>query len=279
MHTNINTNKLIFKNNLRFTSDIYADETVFFRVDSGEEMIDLLKENDLWEINQRGAVTPLLFGSYPDHFDDISISEKKRVFFHGLLPVALTALAETGNEKKALHLILKKFPEGYQDLDFSDDYGPWGRVLTIDEIEFVMMLSQKYRTKLARELVKRIDLVPLSMIMAQGAIESSWATSRFANEGNNLFGIWTWGEKGIVPEQRDDDKNHKLASYDSILDSVRAYILNLNRLPAYRHFRNIRKQTMNPLKLAEGLLNYSERRDLYVEELKSFIKYNKLSYF
>jgi Bax protein len=267
---------LIFKNNPRFPDDIYADNATLLKVSTGEEMIGLLKENDLWEMDDKGAVSPLLFASYPDNIEGFATSVKKRVFFHGLLPVALTALDEIRNEKRVLRAILAKFPKGNHQLTFSDDYGTWGRVLTMAEIEFVMMLARKYRTNLATEMVKRIDLVPLSMIMAQGAIESSWATSRFANEGNNLFGIWTWSEKGLVPRDRDGDKRHKVAMYDSILDSVRAYILTLNRLPAYHRFREIRKQTMNPLKLADGLLNYSQRRDIYVWEVKTFIQYNKL---
>ncbi len=267
---------LIFKNNTRIPDDIYADSSDLLMVSTGEEMIGLLKENDLWEIDKVGAVSPLLFASYPANIEAFATSVKKRVFFHGLLPVALTALNEIREERRLLRAILAKLPKGNPQLTFSDDYGAWGRVLTMDEIEFVMMLTRKYRTNLATEMVKRIDLVPLSMIMAQGAIESSWATSRFANEGNNLFGIWTWSGKGLVPRDRDDGKGHKVAMYDSILDSIRAYILTLNRLPAYRRFREIRKHTMNPLKLADGLLNYSERRDIYVWEVKNFIQYNNL---
>ncbi len=267
---------LIFKNNTRIPDDIYTDSSALLMVATGEEMIGLLKENDLWEIDNLGAVSPLLFASYPDNIEAFATSIKKRVFFHGLLPVALTALDEIREERRLLFAILAKFPKVDPQLTFSDDYGAWGRVLTLDEIEFILMLTRKYRTNLATEIVKRVDLVPLSMIMAQGAIESSWATSRFANEGNNLFGIWTWTGKGLVPRDRDDGKGHRVAMYDSILDSIRAYILTLNRLPAYRRFREIRTQTMNPLKLADGLLNYSERRDIYVWEVKNFIQYNNL---
>jgi Bax protein len=257
--------------------DIYTENSGLFRVDSGEEMIDLLKENDLWEVDIKGSVAPLLFASYPDNIDDFDISIKKRVFFHSLLPVALTALEEIRKEKMVLHNILAKFPGGYRQLIFSDDdYEVWGRFLTADEIEFIMMLAQKYRTNVATIMVKRVDLVPLSMIMAQGALESSWATSRFAKEGNNLFGIWTWGETGMAPANRDEGMDHKVAKYESILDSVRAYVLTLNRLPAYSRFREIRKQTMNSLKLADGLLEYSERGDVYVWEVKNIIQYNNL---
>jgi len=255
----------------------FAEDPSIFRVSSGEEMIDLLKENELWDIDANGAVSPLFFAAYPENIDGLNTSVKKRLFFHSLLPVALVALNEVSDEKMALHAVLAKFPGGFRDLVFSDDYGVWGRVLTTGEIEFILMLTRKYRSNRAVELSRRVDLVPLSMVMAQAAIESSWGTSRFAREGNNLFGIWTWGEKGMVPEGRDDGKNHKVAAYDSILDSVKAYILTLNRLPAYNKFRQIRHRTMNPLQLAEGLLYYSQRREQYVWQVKDLIQHNKLN--
>jgi Bax protein len=255
----------------------FVQDPSHFKVSSAEEMIDLLKENELWELEDNGAVSPLLFSSYPANINEFNISDKKRLFFHSLLPVALVALNEVRDEKLALQAILAKFTDDYKNLVFSDDYGVWGRVLTRNEIEFVMDLTRKYRSNRAVELARRVDLVPLSMVMAQAAIESSWGTSRFAREGNNLFGIWTWGEKGIVPNGRDDGKNHKVAIYNSILDSVRAYVLNLNRLPAYSKFRNIRRTTMNPLKLVDGLLYYSQRREQYVWEVKDLIQYNKLN--
>ncbi|MFO7606267.1 MAG: glucosaminidase domain-containing protein [Desulfurivibrionaceae bacterium] len=258
-------------------SEMDKDETAIVKVASGEDMINLFKKNDLWELGDNGAVAPLLLASYPDNLDEFDIDVKKKLFFHGLLPIALTALEEINLEKRGLHSILTKFSGGYLDLVFSDDYAVWGRFLTTTEIDFVFALTRKYRTRRAVELVRRVDLLPLSIILAQAAIESSWGTSRFAREGNNLFGVWTWGEKGIVPESREDGENHKVAAYDTVLESVRAYILNLNRLAAYSELRRIRKYTMNPLKLADGLFYYSQRRNSYVWEIKDLIKFNNLT--
>lgn len=258
------------------TGTSFPEEVNLYTVSSGEEMIDLLKQNGLWDIDGNDGVSPLVFAAYPSNINNLSIDVKKKIFFHTLLPAALVVLGEVKKEKDAFHSILARFPNGHQSLTFSDDYGVWGRGLTVSEIEFVLSLVRKYRSNRASELVSRINLVPLSMIMAQAAIESSWGTSRFAREGNNLFGIWTWGEKGMVPEGRDDGLSHKVAAYDSILDSVSAYVLTLNRLPAYRSFRNIRSNTMNSIELAEGLIYYSQRRDRYVWEVKDFIRYNKL---
>jgi Bax protein len=119
-------------------------------------------------------------------------------------------------------------------------------------------------------------VVPVSLILGQGAIESSWGCSRFTRAGNNLFGIWTWGERGIVPANRDEGKNHKIKIYDTILDSVRNYVLTLNRLGAYRHLRELRRDSNDSMELAQGLLYYSERRDAYVEDVRRIISSNNL---
>jgi Bax protein len=82
-----------------------------------------------------------------------------------------------------------------------------------------------------------------------------------------------------VPAAREEGKDHKIAVYDTILGSVRAYLLTLNRLPAYRGLRQLRRETRNPLLLAEGLHRYSERGTDYVSELKQIIRYNQLERF
>ncbi|MBU1739355.1 MAG: glucosaminidase domain-containing protein [Proteobacteria bacterium] len=276
---------LILISVLRFSpADYFMQQNIqavnqpqYIDVGSGEELVQSLKENGLWEIDEQDRVPPVIFSGFPESINNLHIEVKKKSFLHAMVPAALIALAEIENEKKALQSILARFPQGFKELVFSDDFAVWGRVLTMDEIEFVLMLTRKYRTNRAAELHKRIDLIPISLILAQGAIESSWGTSRFAQLGNNLFGIWTWGEKGIVPAGRDDGKQHKIATYDTIIDSIRAYIIMINRLPAYRNFREIRSKTSNPMKLADGLLYYSERRDAYVWEVKNLIRYNKLT--
>ncbi|MBU0484432.1 MAG: glucosaminidase domain-containing protein [Proteobacteria bacterium] len=246
------------------------------QVESSEELMEKLKELNLWEIDDDSLVPPVLFTGFPDNIHELDIDLKKKAFFHTLLPVALVALSEVEKEKKRFNQILNKYNPDNLELVFNDDYASWGRGLTIDEINFIIELTRKYRTNIAAELINRIDLVPLSLIMAQAALESSWGASRFAQLGNNLFGIWTWGAHGIIPSGRDDGKRHKVAAYDSILDSVRAYIVMLNRLPAYRNFRRIRQLTMDSKELAEGLLYYSEKREEYVWEIRNVITQNKL---
>ncbi len=91
--------------------------------------------------------------------------------------------------------------------------------------------------------------------------------------------MWTWGGKGIVPLEREEGRSHKVAAYNSIIDSVRAYMLTINRLPAYKHLRELRAQTADPILLTQGLLNYSERREAYVNDLQKIISYNQLDAF
>ncbi len=269
---------LRFDNNLTNPPNVpsYPVPQPVIRVESSEELINLLKENGLWEINGKTAVPPLILSTFPDNIDGLDIDTKKKVFLNSLLPAALVALAEVNLEKQTLHKILSKLPGGYQNLELSKDFGTWGRVLNMEEIDYLLFLTSKYRTTRALKLVNRVDGVPLSLLLGQAAIESSWGSSRFAREGNNLFGIWTWGEKGLIPYDREDGMTHKVAMYDSILDSVRAYLTMLNRLSPYSRFREIRRQSNNPQLLAEGLILYSERGDSYVGELQNFIESNDL---
>ena len=244
---------------------------------SSAELMDRLESLGLMELEGQERLPAVVLQNFPSDFKRLDITTRKKLFFHALLPSVMVALDEIRRERTRLEQILENFGDNRQSVVFSvKDFAVWGRRLARDEIEFVLRLSRKYRTPLASELLNRVNYVPPSIVLAQAAMESSWGMSRFAREGNNLFGIWTWGMNGIVPNGRDDGKNHKVAKYDSILDSLRAYLSMINRLPAYRNFRNLRRKTFNPMKLAEGLRYYSERRDEYVWEIKNIIRHNNL---
>lgn len=131
------------------------------------------------------------------------------------------------------------------------------------------------------DLKYRVDIVPVPLALAQSANESSWGTSRFAQEGNNFFGQWCFIEGcGIVPAKRRKGATHEVATFDSVDESVARYILNLNTLKAYQPLRTIRGQqreqgkTLTGLELAEGLANYSERGKNYVEDIQRMIRTN-----
>ncbi len=247
------------------------------RTGSISELIEILKKNGMWNLGPRTEISPLLVNSFPADLSQLDVDSKKRVFFNTLLPVVIAAQNEIRVERQHLLDILAEHGGQPNSIIFSDENGAWKEKLSDEDVLFVKTLSKKYRHDNGGELLKRINVLPVSLVLAQGAIESSWGTSRFANMGNNLFGMWTWGEQGIVPLERSEGKSHKLAAYDSILESVKAYLLTINRISAYERLRDLRGQTMDPIELSKGLIYYSERRQDYVEDLQSIISYNKLA--
>jgi len=133
-------------------------------------------------------------------------------------------------------------------------------------------------------LLRRVDIVPVSMVLAQSANESAWGTSRFARKGLNFFGQWCFSKGcGIVPSQRSAGMNHEVRRFASVNDSVAAYLINLNTNHAFKKFRNIRAAKraehakLTGHDLMAGLIHYSERKDAYIKEIRSMIRVNKLS--
>lgn len=250
---------------------------VNIQADTTRELISRLKEFKLWDVSDLSEVPPVSLISYPANFHKIKdVEDKKRIFFHSLLPNAVLAVQAVADERARLEWVFQKLNRPPETV-FFDDNGKWTNLLSDEEKGFIYRLTFKYRTRQAAQLLVRANIVPVSLILAQGAIESAWGGSRFARFGNNIFGIWTWSGKGMIPYRRDVGFTHRVATYDSIRESVRAYLLMLNRVPAYDSFRKIRSETMDPLKLADGLLYYSERRYDYVAEVKQVIEQNHLS--
>lgn len=134
------------------------------------------------------------------------------------------------------------------------------------------------------ELLQRVDIIPASLALAQGAEESGWGTSRFAVQGNSLFGQWDFSGNGIKPKnQRTELGNYGIAVFDTPQASVDACMLNLSTHGAYQRLRErraeFRKQNKQPTgwDLAETLDKYSERGDEYVKGLHALMDYNKLN--
>jgi uncharacterized FlgJ-related protein len=143
--------------------------------------------------------------------------------------------------------------------------------------------SSKSLEEIVDKALYKLDIVPAGLALGQAAYESGYGTSRFAAQGNALFGQWTFGGEGIVPEQqREHLGDHRIASYRWPFDSLRAYVINLNSHPAYEEFRRIRSQLreegkpLSSLAMADGLTSYSERGQAYVDTLKSIIRVNNL---
>ncbi len=202
------------------------------------------------------------------------VRRKKSLFFRALLPIVLS---ENNSIRAQRALLVQLLHKGEPSL-------------TREERTWLEKLARWYRVKgdahderVSEQLLARVDEIPAELVLAQAANESAWGTSRFAQLGNNLFGMWTFDEtEGIVPAQRTKGLRHAVKAYPSVRDSVRAYMRNLNTHRAYETLRKLRKQTraagdaINGKQLAGGLLRYSQRGQAYVDELRSMIRSNNL---
>jgi len=135
------------------------------------------------------------------------------------------------------------------------------------------------------KLKMRMDIIPVSLALAQAANESGWGTSRFALEGNALFGQWTWSKKGISPKNKDPNKTHRVLQFQVLKASVRAYKNNLNTHNAYKEFREARAKLRQEdkkiigLELSKYIKNYASIGEKYVEIIDDIIKRNSLTDF
>ena len=201
--------------------------------------------------------------------------ERKNVFIMMTLPLVLNVNEIIQGDRARLKRLLVKQISG--------------KSLTIIDKNFVANLSKKYdlgRPNI-RELLKRVDIIPPSLALAQSAEESGWGTSRFASEGNALFGQRTWrNADGLVPKKREEGKKFKVRAFSHLLDGVKAYALNLNTNLFYDTFRQKRaamrradKGKINGMQLAETLSRYSERGLDYIVTIQKIIRINNFTVF
>lgn len=249
-----------------------------FEVEDSLDMVQHLRRLGLWELEGQARLPAVAFTAFPPDIGSLRVDTRKRLFLHALAPTAMVALAEVERERAELLRVIGRMDLGECSLDQLLEglleHHQCG--VSRSEADFLEELSAKYRSEQLDVLLNRVNVVPLSLILAQGAMESSWGSSRFALEGNNIFGIWTWSGQGMVPTNRTEGMTHRVAAYDTLLDSVRSYLLMLNRVAAYRTLREIRRESMDSLALIHGLRYYSEKRDEYVDDLRGLIRVNQL---
>ena len=145
----------------------------------------------------------------------------------------------------------------------------------------IQSLRGKYKAANNTDLLSALKPHPISLTLAQGAMESAWGTSRFFKKANNVFGVWSFNknEKRIAAKKKRKNKTIWIKKYDSIEDSVENYYHILATGPAYREFRKEKMRSNDPLILATKLDKYSEKGSQYGKELISMIKYNKFRKF
>ena len=206
----------------------------------------------------------------PNFSNYINVNEKKQDFFTYMSSLADIINTKVTSLRRQLKLI------NPQDI-------------TQQQIDQLQILSETYRIKTPDPekqlalLLHKINTVPKSLILAQAANESAWGTSRFAVQGNNLFGQWCFKAGcGLVPIDRNSDSSHEVRRFTNPQESVEAYITNLNGHPSYTILRQIRQCLINynePVTgraLAAGLQYYSSRGIEYINEIRSLIKANQL---
>lgn len=210
----------------------------------------------------------------PDFKELEAGTERKQAFFEYFLPL----IAQRNEELTALRAELQELSDDRAELSFFERWQVADLADTYNIDDFSLENPEHWDT-----LLRRVDVVPPSLALAQAANESAWGTSRFAIEGNNFFGQWCFVKGcGVVPAARDDGAIHEVAGFGSARESVEGYIHNLNYHPAYNELRSIRadlrerQEPVTGLKVAAGLESYSERGDAYIEELSSMIRFNEL---
>lgn len=173
------------------------------------------------------------------------------------------------NEERefAKDFIEKAFLNGFQGLN-KDDLAKLSQIQTKYRIKNLFDFSEYYL---------KIQPIPKSMAIAQALVESGTGTSRFTKEANNLFGEWTFGKEGLVPNERLPGKTHKIRIFESLQDSVDSFVLNINRHRAYRYFRDKRLEAIKENKpmgihAVDDLKAYSENGEYYTNVVKSIIK-------
>ncbi len=200
--------------------------------------------------------------------------ERKKVFFEYFLPILRQVNQSISEDRLELTVIFHKQERTRRDEKWLQKKAEHYGMPTFDANSQADW----------NELFARLDTIPVSLALAQAANESAWGTSRFARQGSNYFGQWCFKAGcGLIPEKRDQDASHEVASFKSPRESVERYFLNLNTHPAYQEFRQLRaslrasNSPVTGMQLAETLTRYSARGEDYVNELKSMIRGNKLS--
>ena len=230
----------------------------------------------LRSIENQLPVPRMYFSSIPKNINEYKIFEKKKVFLSILLPIALRGNELALEERKRLKVAFLT-NNIYKIEYFAKKY----KVKNFTKINFGSLNSLQLRN-IKKELLIKVNRIPVSMIIAQAIIESGWGASRFAQEGNALFGEWTWKNNDGIKPNGNLDANFAVKSFKNISESLNSYILNLNRHPAYTEMRNYRSMMFKAGKDITGydtaayLENYAEIGLAYVEKVNNMIKSNKL---
>jgi len=260
--------------NLQIFEDIfqYEDITTSTVRLSASTIKQLFKDTNynLKDVRKNKLVKPINLDLLPEEMKMIeNTSQRKNLFIQIVLPLILDENNQIKLDRKKLFVVLNKNNN-------SDAEQKW-----------LNMKFKQYgvKNKDLSTLKIRMDEIPVSLAIAQAAKETGWGTSRFALEGNALFGQWTFSGDGIKPKSSDNDKTHKVMKFQILKASVRAYQRNLNTHSSYKKFRKLRAQSrdndekLDSLILADCLDQYAATGVEYTKTLKKIILQNSLKDF
>ena len=280
--------KLLYEDELNGDNDITTDQDLVYQELYGE----VIEEDDLEggvrlqasvlyqlfedtnynlkDVRTSKIAKPVEIGKLPYELKEIkNVKKRKELFIQIVLPLILEENNKILLDRKKLFAILNKNNNSKSDNNWlNKKFKQYG-------------ISKKDIPTLKR----RMDIIPPSMAIAQAAKETGWGTSRFALEGNALFGQWTYTDKGIKPAAADIGTTHKVMMFNVLKSSVRAYARNLNTHKSYRKMRYIRaiqrdnEGKLNSNELVDYLDSYAETGKEYTEVLKKIIKQNSLNDF
>jgi len=252
-----------------FKFDDLPSDTVRLSASTIEQ---LFKETDynLKDVRKTKLVKPVRLSLLPNEMKMIESTEKrKNLFIQIILPLIIEENNRIKlNRKKLFSILNKNHNSNAEKKWLNEKFKQYG------------VLNKDLST-----LKVRMDTVPVSLAIAQAAKETGWGTSRFALEGNALFGQWTWSGEGIKPADADHNATHKVMKFKILKSSIRAYQRNLNTHSGYKEFRMARaalrdnRRNLDGLILATYLNKYAETGTEYVKIIKQIIKQNNLTDF
>lgn len=237
--------------------------------------------NPAYRINQIGRgkrLVPRVFvARLPAYLAELSPARRKLAFASAVLPLVLRVNELLIEDRRRLEAIRQRLTDGARIENW--------------EVLWSLRVARTYRTGRPQSLdqvdwpalLRRLDIIPPSLGIAQAANESGWGTSRFAREGNAIFGQWMFGDgPGMIPSQRPQGSAHRVRRFDFLIESVLGYAQNLNTHEAYQEFRRLRAEGRAAGAIPDGsalaatLVNYSVRGEAYVEDIQSLIRLNRL---
>ena len=239
---------------------------------SASTIKQLFEDTDynLSDVRKKKLVKPIALTLLPQEIKMIENSKKRKEFFIQIvLPLIIKENNNIKLDRKTLFTIINKSNNTNSEKNW---------------------LEKKYKqygikSKDLSTLKIRMDEIPVSLAIAQAAKETGWGTSRFAQEGNALFGQWTWSGEGLKPKEAKEGESHKVMKFNILQASVRAYQRNLNTHSTYKDFRKARaklrdaNKPLDSMELSKYLNKYAETGNQYVEVLQKIIKQNNLQDF